>query len=85
MFLSDLFEPPQEMNVGFSTDVGGVQLTIKQGDITEEEVDAIVTSANSDFDFTKGQSICLLIIFTTLDSNLSVIFGKLSSETYHDY
>ncbi|PVD28735.1 hypothetical protein C0Q70_11329 [Pomacea canaliculata] len=37
----DLFEPPQEMNVGFSTDVGGVQLTIKQGDITEEEVDAI--------------------------------------------
>lgn len=74
MFLSDLFEPPQEMNTGFSTDVGGVQLTIKQGDITEEEVDAIVTSANSDFDFTKGQFLCALIIFTTLDSNLSVCF-----------
>lgn len=35
-------------------DFGGIHVTIKQGDITTEEVDAIVNSSNSQLDLSRG-------------------------------
>ncbi|KAK7479356.1 hypothetical protein BaRGS_00029434 [Batillaria attramentaria] len=35
-------------------DIGGLRLMIKQGDITEERVDAIVNSSNSQLDLSRG-------------------------------
>ena len=35
-------------------DIGGLRFVIKQGDITEENVDAIVNSTNSQLDLSRG-------------------------------
>ncbi|PVD29528.1 hypothetical protein C0Q70_08779 [Pomacea canaliculata] len=41
-------------------DFGGIHVTIKQGDITTEEVDAIVNSSNSQLDLSRGAVSCQL-------------------------
>lgn len=48
---------PHTIQLDASMDVAGVHLTIKQGDITEEEVDAIVTSASPSLRFTQGKDV----------------------------
>lgn len=41
--------------------IGGINLTIKQGDITEEVVDAIVNSSNSKLDLNQGNIISVKV------------------------
>lgn len=41
--------------------IGGINLTIKQGDITEEVVDAIINSSNSNLDLNQGNIISVKV------------------------
>lgn len=58
---------PNHIYAGISAENEGVHVSVKQGDITEEKVDAIVNSANPEFDFTQGWSLCFVLSLFILD------------------